>query len=68
MPQVCAVVTRPKIIVRDNMRRRDGWQERMKRDAEQLARRCRWLEEQCKEVNLTNVISKWEDPPKWKID
>ena len=42
---------------------RDGWQERMKRDAEQLARRCLWLEEQGKDVNLTNVLSKYEDPP-----
>ena len=41
----------------------DGWRERMKADAEELARRCRWLEENGKEVNTANVLAKWEELP-----
>src|SRR5260370_40565116 len=43
----------------------DGWQERMKADAEELARRCRWLEEHGIEVNISTVVSKWQDPHEW---
>ncbi len=41
--------------------RKDGWQKRIKADAEQLARRCRWLEERG-----IDVVSGWEDPPNWE--
>jgi hypothetical protein len=41
----------------------DGWRERMKADAEELARRCRWLEENGKEVNTATVLAKWEELP-----
>ena len=41
----------------------DGWRERMKADAEELARRCRWLEENGKEVNTATILAKWEELP-----
>ena len=41
----------------------DGWRERMKADAKELARRCRWLEENGKVVNTANVLAKWEELP-----
>jgi hypothetical protein len=43
----------------------DGWHERMKADAEELARRCRWLDEHGKEINITNTAVRWENPPNW---
>jgi hypothetical protein len=43
----------------------DGWQQDMKSDAEELARRCRWLEEHGMEVSTTTAVSMWQDPPQW---
>src|SRR5260370_7156534 len=42
----------------------DGWQERMKADAEELARRCRWFEEHGIEVKTTPIVPNCQYPQK----
>ena len=39
----------------------DGWQAKMKKDAEELAQRCRFLESKNIKVNTTNAIWKWDE-------